>query len=235
MSFIQDTLRLHALNRNDLLTVPPELIIFDTNHYAPRLYQDYNIDFPKTLHDSIVSRQAEFLAGRICAQRVMHALGHTATTIGIGQQKEPLWPAGLVGSLSHTHNVATSVAQPGNRQSALGIDIERIRSGKTVDALVKRTMVAAEQRILAQSSLPFNTACTMLFSAKESFYKAFYPLVKQYFFFDTLQLVSLSNHACTVEVQRDIGDTLRAQQQYTIEFALVDIQGINHVCTLVIA
>nr|AAA97937.1 EntD [Salmonella enterica subsp. enterica serovar Typhimurium] len=121
-------------------------------------------------HDRLRSagrkRKAEHLAGRIAA---VHALRRWASGVpGIGDKRQPLWPDGLFGSISHCATTALAVIS----RQRIGIDIEKIMSQHTATELAV-IIDSDDAQILQASLLPFPLALTLAFSAKESVYKAF--------------------------------------------------------------
>lgn len=123
-------------------------------------------------HDRLRSagrkRKAEHLAGRIAAVHALREVG-VRTAPGIGDKRQPLWPDGVFGSISHCASTALAVIS----RQRVGVDIEKIMSQHTATELAPSIIDSDERQILQASSLPFPLALTLSFSAKESVYKAF--------------------------------------------------------------
>jgi 4'-phosphopantetheinyl transferase EntD len=119
-------------------------------------------------------RRREFALGRACARRALAELGFRDQPLLRGADRAPRWPAGIVGSLTHTQGFcAAAVARRGGLL-ALGLDAECERLSPRA---AQRVLAAAEREQLGQ--LPSPPACgseTLGFSAKESVFKALYPL-----------------------------------------------------------
>lgn len=113
-------------------------------------------------------RKAEHLAGRIAAVHALREAG-LRTVPGIGEKRQPLWPDGLFGSISHCASTALAVIS----RQRVGVDIEKIMSQPTAAELASSIIDNDERHILQASQLPFPLALTLAFSAKESVYKAF--------------------------------------------------------------
>ncbi|MGY5957986.1 enterobactin synthase subunit EntD [Kosakonia sp. BK9b] len=113
-------------------------------------------------------RQAEHLAGRVAAAHALRDVGIIAVPAP-GAQRQPCWPQGLYGSISHRDNRAIAVVA----QHPVGVDIEALFSRGLCAELAEHIVNADEQQVLARSGLPFPLALTLAFSAKESLYKAF--------------------------------------------------------------
>ena len=113
---------------------------------------------------AVAKRQRTFAAGRACARR---ALG-LDVAIEVGAGGAPIWPAGFVGSITHTDDDAAAVASRAMR--AIGIDLESFAHAARVPDLIAtvatpRDTLPAHDRVAA-----------LVFSAKESIYKCLYPL-----------------------------------------------------------
>lgn len=86
----------------------------------------------------------------------------------IDHHRQPVWPAGVYGSISHCGTTALAVVS----RQPIGIDIEEIFSAQTAGELTDNIITAAEHEQLAGCGLAFSLALTLAFSAKESAFKA---------------------------------------------------------------
>lgn len=112
-------------------------------------------------------RKAEHLAGRIAAIHALRERGHKQVP-GIGERRQPLWPEGLSGSISHCATTALAVVS----RQPVGVDIETLFTPQTAIELCSSLVVRDEEQILRACALPFPLALTLAFSAKESVFKA---------------------------------------------------------------
>ncbi|MDO9380541.1 MAG: 4'-phosphopantetheinyl transferase superfamily protein [Nocardioidaceae bacterium] len=125
--------------------------------------------------DAVPARVLDFLAGRGAARAALLALGADAgAPLARGLDRSPRWPADVVGSLTHgAGEVAAAVARPAD-VAALGIDVEPLRPLPTgVAAVVGGD---AELRRLEGFVHGPSAGAVVLFSAKESLFKAWHPL-----------------------------------------------------------
>jgi 4'-phosphopantetheinyl transferase EntD len=121
-----------------------------------------------------MERRAEFAAGRFCAHRALAAIGADTATIGRGPRRQPLWPAGVTGSISHAAGLAAAVAAPATSSvRGLGIDVELAAS--LDEELWPHVLTPAERSRCLASDDPVVSATTV-FCAKEATFKALYPL-----------------------------------------------------------
>ncbi|TGB77044.1 MULTISPECIES: enterobactin synthase subunit EntD [unclassified Escherichia] len=112
-------------------------------------------------------RKAEHLAGRIAAVYALREYGYKGVP-AIGELRQPVWPAGLNGSISHCGTTALAVVS----RQPIGIDIEEIFSAQTAAELTDNIITHTEHEIITGCDLPFPMALTLAFSAKESAFKA---------------------------------------------------------------
>ena len=119
-------------------------------------------------------RKRDFARGRACARRALEDLGVRATSIPRGPRGEPQWPAGIVGSITHTDDYAAAVVAPRSLLRGIGIDAER-QECMTDDLLdVIATSGERDWISAAGSAIPW---ALLLFSAKESVFKACFDVV----------------------------------------------------------
>jgi 4'-phosphopantetheinyl transferase EntD len=118
---------------------------------------------------AVEKRRRDFALGRMCARAALAPLGHGEAEIAIGADGAPQWPAGLVGSITHTGGYAAAVAGDAASFSGVGVDAERV--GGVTPKLWPRLFNMAEQAQLAGRT-DGDVAATLLFSAKEAAFKA---------------------------------------------------------------
>jgi 4'-phosphopantetheinyl transferase EntD len=121
-------------------------------------------------------RVGEFAAGRSCARRALREFGIEGGSILPGADRRPLWPAGIVGSISHTAGFCAAAVADARQFGAIGIDVETI--GDVIDEIWPTLFLPSERLLLAALAPPERAiAATLMFSAKEAFYKAQFALV----------------------------------------------------------
>lgn len=128
-------------------------------------------------------RQMEFAAGRSAAHAVLKKLNVPTAAILMGKDRAPIWPTGVVGSLSHTPDVCIGVAARSHHIQALGIDIEDLIP---LESSLHFDIATPEE--LACIDSPPGLAALRIFSMKEAAYKAQYPLSQTFFDFNTLEV-----------------------------------------------
>jgi 4'-phosphopantetheinyl transferase EntD len=124
---------------------------------------------------SVPSRRIEFSAGRFCARMAMRRLGYPAAVVPAGADRAPVWPLGLVGSISHCRGYCAAVLAQCKHFRSIGLDVEqRGAVSPSLESSILRSEEIEMLRALAQAdSMDW---LTLYFSAKEATYKALYPL-----------------------------------------------------------
>jgi len=122
-------------------------------------------------------RVAEFTLGRVLARRALQGLvGDAALSWPILRQAKgrgPSWPAGYVGAITHSMGWGAAAVASQTQYRSLGLDLELIHPPSL--ALVNRILTPEEKRWLAAQRVT-DVALILVFSAKESLYKALNPL-----------------------------------------------------------
>jgi 4'-phosphopantetheinyl transferase EntD len=138
---------------------------------------------------SVKSRVQEFASGRACARAALAQLGLPVMPIPSGPDRAPIWPQGFVGSISHASGHCVAVAGRmkqrtcGHVLTSLGVDIEQL--GVVTPDLWPQLMHRREmERLQSLSEVERTLTATVVFSAKEAFYKAQFPITRSWIDFD---------------------------------------------------
>jgi 4'-phosphopantetheinyl transferase EntD len=152
----------------DALPVIVEELSFDQDT-APC----HPLEAMQTVH-SAAWRRAEHAAGRQCARLAFAQLGIKDFVLLNGDDRCPIWPASVVGSITHfgrsAHGYSAAAVARADEVVALGIDAEDAQplNRKLWDIIATRR----ELRFLAALTEHAGVHAKVLFCAKESFYKA---------------------------------------------------------------
>lgn len=230
--FITDLHKLTLTNHSQVNLVECK---FDLQHYQDQLYPLCNIKLYKPMQSAVDKRKAEFLAGRVCAYQAMQQIGAEAE-LAIGKSREPKWPVGIIGAITHTNDSALcAVIRKDNEQDVIGIDRENWIPHSDADMLHQQILQPQERALLEQhSSLPFNKLLTICFSAKESIFKAYFTKVGEYFDFKEASLVSFSCNGKNGQCKFVLADWLKQKialtGPVTVEFYLEQDQVTTLLC-----
>ena len=118
---------------------------------------------------AVSSRRREFAAGRCCARRALALLGCPLRPLPMGAVREPLWPAGFAGSISHGERFAAALAHPApTGLPRMAIDL--------IDRLDANAYLAILPAVAHPAESPRDGhAAARLFSAKEAAIKILSP------------------------------------------------------------
>ena len=125
---------------------------------------------------AVPKRRREFAVGRTCARKALARLGIHGYPLIAGADRAPVWPAAIVGSITHSSGVVgVAVARRGPIRG-IGFDVEVAAPLKA--ELVSRICRSSERRWIRDTAPPPHPADwpKVLFSAKEAVYKCISPL-----------------------------------------------------------
>jgi enterobactin synthetase component D len=168
------------------------LIDFDASRFTLDAFSICEIRLPKNIAKSVPKRQAEYFFGRLAAKFSMSRLLVTPTEVKIGDLRQPVWPSGLIGSISHTNSIAASLVLRKEYYKFVGIDVEYIGALDESTALSARVINKREHAYLMTfNKLSMKSLLTIVFSAKESFFKGAFRSVGRYFDFSSVTVTNL--------------------------------------------
>ncbi|MDQ0846326.1 4'-phosphopantetheinyl transferase [Streptomyces sp. V1I6] len=141
-------------------------------------------DEEASIANSVPKRRREYATARFCARRALARLGLPAVPVLSGASREPLWPAGVVGSITHCAGYRGAVLGRLSDVAAIGIDAEP--NAKLSDGVLETIALPGEQIWIRELSaqVPQVSWDCLLFSAKESLYKAWFPLARSWLGFN---------------------------------------------------
>lgn len=166
--------------------VPPAVRVVETTGELPeeRLYPEEEAVVAR----AVPKRRREFTTGRGCARAALARLGLPRAPIPPGERGAPCWPPGIVGSITHCAGYRGAAVARAGEIAAIGVDAELhdvLPAGVLglVATGTERTHLAELAR--RQPGVHWDR---LLFSAKESVYKAWFPLTRRWLDFDQAEL-----------------------------------------------
>jgi len=148
---------------------------------------------PDTIRRSKTKRKAEFLAGRLSASYHLFKRFGINESVGIHEDRSPIWPLEILGSISHTNDKAICLLSAVKDSTLLGVDIENIMSIETVNDIKGLVVFSEEEKEFISSGFNLIELTSLLFSAKESLFKALYPKVKSFFDFSSANAIRVNS------------------------------------------
>ncbi|MEU0527143.1 4'-phosphopantetheinyl transferase family protein [Streptomyces niveus] len=138
---------------------------------------------------AVAQRRGEFTTARHCARQALTRLGAPAGAILTGERGAPMWPEGVVGSITHCVGYrAAVVARPAHVVS-IGVDAEPalpLPEGVLEAVALPDEQIAVKELLVTAPGVAWDR---LLFSAKESVYKAWFPLTRRFLEFEEARLV----------------------------------------------
>jgi enterobactin synthetase component D / holo-[acyl-carrier protein] synthase len=137
-------------------------------------------------------REREFRVGRALAREALAQVGVSGHPLLPAETREPLWPHGVIGSISHCEGVCAVAVAESMQFSGLGIDLELV---DRIDERIASTVCTPdEQNALEAMASPVRRRhLALLFSGKESVFKALFPLTREFLEFHDVALAIADN------------------------------------------
>ena len=144
--------------------------------------------------DAVPSRRAEFTTGRWLARRALAQLGVEVDAIDVGPDRAPLWPPGIVGSITHTRGLCAVAVARSEDVAAIGLDAEPAEALSV--QVLHEVPRPSERRWLA--TLPEDERgpparllfARLVFAIKECVYKAQYPIAARFLDFPDVEVTT---------------------------------------------
>lgn len=205
---------------------------FDASHLKPDDFERSNIVPPPSVARAVAKRQAEYLAGRFCAREGLQRLTGQPITPALGDDRAPVWPAGCVGSITHTQGWAAAVIGQQQHYAGLGLDAEVIMPDDRALPLSRQILTPSEQaRFGSELASQAGYFMTLVFSLKESLFKALYPLVQRRFYFEHAELLSWHPEGrCRLRLLTHLSEDWPAETELDAQF----VQDRNRLISLIV-
>ena len=178
---------------------------FHQEQFTEFAFERYGVHQPATLFNALAQRKSEFLAGRYCSGRALVNLFGRDYRVAVNEDRSPKWPNGIVGSITHHNGHAAAVVAGSSDYSGLGIDFESllpfIEAQQMLEHILTDRDMACEE--IRQCGTRFFV--TLAFSAKESLYKALYPVTGQRMGFHDLYIKRVGTNSLTLSLLKTLG------------------------------
>ena len=193
----------------------PALLIADD-------FQRSAVPPPASIQRSVAKRQAEFLAGRLCARAALQQLDNLDCVPAIGEDRAPVWPQHISGSITHSSGHAAAIVGHKAQWRGLGMDLENVLSLERAERLAGEILTAAElQRMAMLPREQHALLVTLTFSAKESLFKALYPIVQKRFYFEHAEVLEWSaSGQLRLRLLTDLSEEWRHGKELVGQFAV---------------
>ena len=193
------------------------------------------ISLPQNMREDVPKKKAHFLGGRYCAHQALsmmkrHGLETAQSVDEIqheniipiqrNEQGAPIWPEGIIGSITHTENFIGAVVESFDKLRGIGIDTEKILGPQSV-VMVESLVATEEEKRKSLSFDPFEYF-TLIYSAKESIFKCLNPIIKKYIEFHdvTIETVCFDSKSFTFKLLKDLNEEFREGMTFEGSFHL---------------
>ena len=208
--------------------------VFLGTHFDPALlaagdFQRCAVPAPASIQRSVAKRQAEFLAGRLCARAALQHLDQLDCIPAIGEDRAPVWPAHISGSITHSTGHAAAIVGYKAQWRGLGMDLENVLTLERAERLAGEILTADElQRMGGVAREQIALLVTLTFSVKESLFKALYPIVHKRFYFEHAEVVEWTEAGhIKLRLLTDLSDEWCHGKELVGQFAVNDEQLLS--------
>jgi len=190
---------------------------FDPARLAPDDFQRAGIAQTPSLQRSVAKRQAEYLAGRVCARAALKRLDGREHVPATHEDRSPIWASGVRGSITHGQGWAAAVVVAHDDCAGIGLDVESVLSDERAERLAGEILTPAELQRLDRSQLGLTV--TLTFSLKESLFKTLYPLTGTRFWFEDAEVLDWSADGdARLRLLKDLSPAWRTGQEIQGQF-----------------
>lgn len=152
-----------------LFSVPVACTLIDIDDYSTLLLPE-EIALASSMG---TSRLKGFSSGRLAARRSLTSIGIDNYPLLIGDERAPVWPNSVYGSISHCPDLCVAAVSSDSTVLGLGIDVECRQ--KLEDGVQQHVLTATERTTIDQLPPGQDWPC-LVFSIKEALFKALHPL-----------------------------------------------------------
>jgi 4'-phosphopantetheinyl transferase EntD len=181
------------------------------------------VPFPEeadAVRHAVASRRREHATVRHCARIALAELGLPPAAVLSGPNREPLWPAGIVGSMTHCDGYRAAALGRTDQFASIGIDAETHAAlPDGVLGAIARADELPRLDDLAERR-PDVSWDRLAFSAKESAFKAWYPLAREWLGFEEATVLIDPEGTLSVEIHRP-GPIAHMDGQWLVSGGLV--------------
>ena len=207
---------------------------FNWQDLDENFFTSKGISLPQNMREDVPKKKAHFLGGRYCAHQALSLMKRNESDvpdtyenekndlvpIQKSEQGAPIWPEGVIGSITHTENFIGAVVESAEKLRGIGIDTEKILGPQSV-VMVESLVATEEEKRKSLSFDPFEYF-TLIYSAKESIFKCLNPIIQKYIEFHdvTIENVCFDSQAFTFKLLKDINEEFKEGMSFEGSFHL---------------
>lgn len=172
-----------------------------------------SIVYDKVVDGFHPSRKDEFLLGRLCASKAYQLrTGNELVSLPAAEDRSPIWPTGVVGSISHSKTWIGAAVSESINLVGVGIDFEQVgRARSELSSHIRSECDLKNHKDLSEKEL-----LTIIFSCKESLYKSLYPTVRKFFGFEdaAIKEINLKENFFLIELLTQLTPEFGPESRY---------------------
>jgi 4'-phosphopantetheinyl transferase EntD len=148
---------------------------------------------------AVPKRRQELAYGRDLARLLLRRFGIERFALLSGADREPLWPAGIVGSITHTEGACAVAVARAEPYAGIGIDVE---PDEPLEANLGVAILRPDERARLREGrfLDAAVAARLVFSAKEALYKCQFPVARRHLRFADVAITLAPDGTFSVEL-----------------------------------
>ena len=176
---------------------------------------------PKISALACQKRANEFYTGRWCAAMCIYKITNGFNTPQINQDRSPQWPPNIIGSISHSNKTAIAIVGCTDNTLALGVDIQSQIEKKEIFEI--KHLILSSIELKRYPDLFRDQLFDIFFSAKETLFKALYPLSLDFFEHKDAEIVSINKSSSTLNIKllRNLKSSWNRDQIFTIKYSKI--------------
>lgn len=151
-----------------------------------------------------------FSAGRVAARSALAQLGIEGESVLMAQNRSPIWPQGVCGSISHCQDKCLAVVARSSEIAGLGVDVEQLKA--LSQGVQKMILTDREiEQIKHQDNVALDPALLpcIIFSVKESVFKCLNPITQRWIDFHQAEI---SVHLDTGKIDIELDESVHTEQ-----------------------
>jgi len=131
-------------------------------------------------------RMLDFRRGRYCARMALSRFGRENEAIPVGASRGPVWPSGIIGSISHCDGTSVAAVYAGDALLGIGIDLESLQ---VLEPAMVDQVCGPEERQWLACHHSDRQLSTVVFCIKEAIYKSVWPHLRRFIEFRDVSVI----------------------------------------------
>lgn len=218
---------LNSLYKFDFGFKKPKIWVSHFN--TKTILNEQQLIFLKTsgLSNAHPKRKIEYIASRELIKLALSYEYSISVVIKKGKNGEPLWPENYNGSISHNKKYSAIIIA--DKNWIIGIDIESILSNMSTNSIINIIFNQNEKNIISTyCSSQINFFVTIIFSAKETLYKAFYKEEYENFSIRVFEFIKFSyNNTLIFKLTNNTPEDLYHYKDIMVNYSIFNEEVIT--------